>query len=231
MNIGGFQKVTLIDYPGKIAATVFTVGCNFLCPYCHNSELVDSEKIKNQPRINESEIFKFLATRQGLLEGVCITGGEPTLQNDLPAFIKQIKDLGFFVKLDTNGSNPQMLASLLEAKLVDFVAMDIKAPLEKYKKVVGSGINLEDIQRSVDLVRQAPDYEFRTTVLPALHTRRDILSIGRWLQGSKKYYLQQFKPNKTLNSAFEKEKSFEWEKIASLCTILKIFFDQCEIRE
>jgi len=231
MIIGGFQKVTLIDYPGKIAATVFTVGCNFLCPYCHNSELVDSKKIKDQPRIEAAEIFKFLATRQGLLEGVCITGGEPTLQNDLPIFIRQIKDLGFLVKLDTNGSNPQMLANLLEEKLIDFVAMDIKAPLEKYKKVVGEEINLEDIQRSVNLTRQAPEYEFRTTVLPALHTRKDILSIGRWLQGSKRYYLQQFKPNKTLDSAFEKEKPFEWEKIASLCNILKIFFDQCEVRD
>lgn len=231
MNIGGFQKVTLIDYPGKIAATVFTVGCNFLCPYCHNSELVDGKKSKNQPRTDQVEILKFLTTRQGLLEGVCITGGEPTLQNDLPDFIKKIKDLGFLVKLDTNGSNPQMLANLLEAKLIDFVAMDIKAPLEKYKKVVGEKINLEDIQRSVELVRQAPDYEFRTTVLPVLHTRKDILSIGRWLQGSKKYYLQQFKPNKTLDAAFEKEKPFEWEKIANLSQILKIFFDQVEVRE
>lgn len=231
MNIGGFQKVTLIDYPGKIAATVFTMGCNFLCPYCHNSELVDGKKSKDQPRTDQAEIFKFLATRQGLLEGVCITGGEPTLQPDLPAFIKKIKDLGFLVKLDTNGSNPQMLANLLAEKLVDFVAMDIKAPLEKYKKVVGENINLEDIQRSVDLVRQTPDYEFRTTVLPALHTRKDILSIGRWLQGSKKYYLQQFKPNKTLDSAFEKEKPFEWEKIANLSQILKVFFDQVEVRE
>jgi len=231
MNIGGFQKVTLIDYPGKIAATVFTVGCNFLCPYCHNSELVDGKKSKNQPRTDQTEIFKFLATRQGLLEGVCITGGEPTLQSDLPEFIKKIKDLGFLVKLDTNGSNPQMLADLLEEKLIDFVAMDIKAPLEKYKKVVGENINLEDIQRSVDLVRSAPDYEFRTTVLPVLHTRKDILSIGRWLQGSKKYYLQQFKPNKTLDLTFEKEKPFEWDKIASLSQILKIFFDQVEVRE
>jgi len=231
MIIGGFQKVTLIDYPGKIAATVFTVGCNFLCPYCHNSELVDGKKSKDQPRTDQLDILKFLATRQGLLEGVCITGGEPTLQPDLPAFIKEIKDLGFLVKLDTNGSNPQMLEKLLNEGLIDFVAMDIKAPLEKYKKVVGDNINLEDIQRSVDLTRQAPDYEFRTTVLPALHTRKDILSIGRWLQGSKKYYLQQFKPNKTLDSAFEKEKPFEWEKIASLCHILKVFFDQVEVRE
>jgi len=231
MIIGGFQKVTLIDYPGKIAATVFTVGCNFLCPFCHNSELVDSQKIKNQPIIDEAEIFKFLSSRQGLLEGVCITGGEPTLQRDLPEFIKQIKDRGFLVKLDTNGSNPEMLEKLLAEKSVDFIAMDIKAPLEKYKKIVGEKISLEDIQRSVNLVRQAPDYEFRTTVLPALHNKKDLLSIGRWLQGSKKYCLQQFKPNKTLDAAFTKEKPFDWDKIAHLRLLLEIFFDKVEVRE
>lgn len=231
MIFGGFQKITLIDYPGKIAATVFTVGCNFLCPYCHNPELVDPKKIKNQPRISEQEILDFLATRQGLLEGVCITGGEPTLFSDLPEFIKKIKAMGFLVKLDSNGSNPQMLAKLLAAKLVDFIAMDIKAPLEKYKKVVGDKVILANIQRSTELARSAPDYEFRTTVLPALLTRKDILSIGRWLQGSKKYYLQQFKPTKTLDAAFMKAKPFAWEKIAELRGLLEIFFDRVEIRE
>jgi len=231
MKIGGFQKVTLIDYPGKIAATVFTVGCNFLCPYCHNPELVEGKKIKNQPIIKEQEILSFLKTRQGLLEGVCLTGGEPTLQNDLPDFIRKIKELGFLIKLDTNGSNPVMLEGLLSENLIDYVAMDIKAPLEKYKKIVGEKISLENIQRSVELTRSAPDYEFRTTVLPKLHSKKDILSIGRWLQGSKKYYLQQFKPTKTLDSAFVKEKAFDYEKIAEICQILKIFFDQCEVRE
>jgi len=231
MKIGGFQKVTLIDYPGKIAATVFTVGCNFLCPYCHNPELVEGQKIKNQPIIKEQEILDFLKTRQGLLEGVCLTGGEPTLQNDLPDFIRKIKELGFLIKLDTNGSSPLMLEKLLTEKLIDYVAMDIKAPLEKYKKIVGEKINLEDIQRSVELTRQAPDYEFRTTILPKLHSKKDILSIGRWLQGSKKYYLQQFKPTKTLDSAFIKEKAFEFEKAVSLCFFLKIFFDVCEVRD
>ncbi len=231
MIFGGIQKLTLIDYPGKVAATVFTVGCNFLCPYCHNPELVDAKKMKNQPKISEQEILDFLATRQGLLEGVCITGGEPTLFADLPEFIKKIKALGFLVKLDSNGSNPRMLEKLLAEKLVDFIAMDIKAPLEKYKKVAGERVRLEDIQRSTELVRQAPDYEFRTTVLPTLHSKKDILSIGRWLQGSKKYYLQQFKPTKTLDAAFMNEKPFAWEKIAQLRGLLEIFFDRVEIRE
>ncbi|TSC53635.1 MAG: pyruvate formate lyase activating enzyme [Parcubacteria group bacterium LiPW_39] len=177
MLLGGLQKLTLIDYPGKIAATVFTVGCNFDCPFCHNPELVDPQKIKKQPRIAEKYFFEFLDDRRGMLEGVCITGGEPTLQPDLPDFISQIKNLGFLVKLDTNGTNPTMLEKLLAANLVDFVAMDIKAPLEKYKKVAGKNVSLENIQRSVELTRRAPDYEFRTTVLPALHSRKDILSI------------------------------------------------------
>ncbi len=231
MLLGGLQKLTLIDYPGKIAATVFTVGCNFYCPFCHNPELVDVKKIKKQPQVSEKDFFEFLDGRRGLLEGVCVTGGEPTLQPDLPDFISQIKNLGFLVKLDTNGTNPAMLEKLLTANLVDFVAMDIKAPLEKYKKVVGKNVSLENIQRSVELTRRAPDYEFRTTVLPVLHSSKDILSIGRWLQGAKKYYLQQFRPLKTLDLAYEKAKPFGSDKLAKLRNLLEIFFDRVEIRE
>jgi len=231
MELGGLQKLTLIDYPGKIAATVFTVGCNFFCPFCHNPELVDPVKIKEQPRVSEKELFGFLAARQGLLEGVCVTGGEPTLYSDLPEFINQIKKLGYLVKLDTNGTNPAMLERLLSDKLIDYVAMDIKAPLEKYKKVVGPTVSLENIQRSVELTRLAPDYEFRTTVLPALHARRDLLSIGRWLEGAKKYYLQQFRPTKCLDSAYEQAKPYDLNKLIKICDSLKIFFGQCEIRE
>jgi len=231
MILGGLQKLTLIDYPGKIAATVFTVGCNFLCGFCHNSELVDAAKIKSQPRLSEREFFDFLAGRQGLLEGVCVTGGEPTLQADLPDFFGRIKELGFLAKLDTNGSNPAMLEKLLNERLIDYVAMDIKAPLEKYKKIVGSGVSLEKIQQSVELARSAPDYEFRTTVLPNLHTRKDLLSIGRWLEGAKKYYLQQFRPSKCLDSAYEQVEPYDLERLGKICSSLKVFFDVCEIRE
>ena len=231
MLLGGLQKLTLIDYPDHLAATVFTVGCNFCCPFCHNPELVDPQKIKKQPRVLEKEVFDFLATRQGMLEGICITGGEPTLQADLPEFIGKIKNLGYLVKLDTNGSNPAMLENLLNEKLVDYVAMDIKAPLEKYKKVVGPTVSLENIQRSVELTRGAPDYEFRTTVLPSLHSKKDLLSIGRWLEGAKKFYLQQFRPTKTLKAAYQKEKSFDLEKLVQICNTLRMFFDECGIRE
>ena len=224
--------MTLIDYPGKIAATVFTVGCNFCCPFCHNPELVDPKKTKKQPRVGEAELFDFLATRQGLLEGVCITGGEPTLQADLPNFIRKIRDLGYLVKLDTNGSNPGMLEQVLADGLVDYVAMDIKAPLEKYKEVVGSSVALEEIQRSVELIqRWATDYEFRTTVLPSLHSAKDLLSIGRWLQGAKKYYLQQFQPSKCLDDNFLGEKPYKLDKLVKVCNSLKVFFDECGIRE
>ena len=222
--------MTLIDYPGKIAATVFTVGCNFFCPFCHNPELVDAEKIKTQPKISEKSFFDFLANRQGLLEGICITGGEPTIQADLPEFIRKIKDLGFLVKLDTNGANPLMLAKLLNEKLIDYVAMDIKAPLEKYKKAAGAKVRLADIQRSTELVRLAPDYEFRATVLPALHSKKDILSMARWLEGAKRFYLQQFQSIKTLDSSFLREKPFSEEKLAEFCRILRMFFDECGVR-
>ncbi len=231
MLLGGLQKLTLIDYPGHLAATVFSVGCNFLCPFCHNPELVDPQKIKKQPLISSKEIFDFLVQRQGLLEGVCITGGEPTLQNDLPEFIADIKKLGFLVKLDTNGTNPSMLERLLNENLLDYVAMDIKAPLEKYKKVAGESVRLENIVRSVELTRSAPDYEFRTTVLPILHSKKDLMSIGKWLQGAKKYFLQQFQASKCLDSAFLNEKPYELEKLVKICNTLKMFFDECSIRE
>ena len=230
MILGGLQKLTLIDYPGKIAATVFTAGCNFFCPFCHNPELVDPVLIKSQPLVAEEDFFSFLAGRQGLLEGVCITGGEPTLQADLPEFIKKIKGLGFLVKLDTNGTNPAMVEKLLDEKLVDFVAMDIKGPLEKYKRIVGDQARLEDIQRSVELTKSAPDYEFRTTVLPKLHNKKDIQSIGRWLQGAKKYFLQPFRSGKTLDASYAEEKTFSDDQLAEFCRILRIFVDDCGIR-
>ncbi len=229
MLIGGLQKLTLIDYPGKIACTVFTIGCNFDCAFCHNPELVDPNKIKNQPIISEKYFFEFLGTRQGVLEGVCITGGEPTLQPDLIDFIKKIKDLGFAVKLDTNGSSPDVLKNLITPPSpplikggyggVDYIAMDIKAPpksqiLESIKIIKNSGI----------------DYEFRTTVIPVLHTKEDIIQIAKDLSPAKKYFLQQFYPSKTLDPDFQKEKSYSIEELKELCQIIKPYFDYCGIR-
>jgi len=200
MKLGGLQKLTLIDYPGKIACTVFCLGCNFRCPWCYSSELVLPEKIKKQPNISEKDFFRFLKSKKGLLEAVVICGGEPCLQKDLPSFAKNIKKMGFLVKLDTNGFNPQMLEDLVAKKLVDYVAMDIKAPKEKYQDAVGTAVNLKNIEKSIKfLIAGCLDYEFRTTLVPEFLNKNDISEIAKWISGAKKYFLQNFRPEKTLN--------------------------------
>jgi len=231
MILGGLQKTTLIDFPGKIAATVFTSGCNFFCPWCYSAELVLPEKIKNHPKISEQEFFNFLKSKQGLLEGVTICGGEPTLQVDLPDFIKKIKDLGFLVKLDTNGSNPGMLKNLIDAKLIDYVAMDIKTSKEKYEEVLKGNVKINDIKESVKILKEGKlDYEFRTTVVPTIHKKEDIVEIAKWINGAPKYYLQKFRGEKTIDPAFEKIKSYPdawfWDVQKEILPYFKI----CEIR-
>lgn len=230
MLIGGLQKLTLIDYPGKVASTVFGAGCNFFCPFCYNAGLVDPRKIKKQPLLDEEAFFDFLRGRQNMIEGVCIGGGEPTIQPDLVDFIKKIKELGFSVKLDTNGSYPEVLKELTDRGLVDYLAMDIKGPLDKYHHFAKTKVDLEKIHQSTDVVRRAPDYEFRTTVIPSLHEKPDFLNIARWLQGAKKYFLQQFKPEKTLDPSFSKIKPYPEEKLIEFCQIAKPYFDTCEVR-
>lgn len=230
MLLGGLQKLTLIDYPGKIAATVFTAGCNFLCPFCHNPELVDPKLIKNQPLISEEEFFAFLKSRRGELDGVCITGGEPTLHRDLADFLSKIKKSGFAVKLDTNGSHPEMLERLIAEKLVDYIAMDIKAPLEKYKEITGI-VNLEKIKQSVDLIKNSGiDYEFRTTVVPKFHKKKDIIKIAEWLKGSKKYFLQQFYLTKILDDYLKSERSYSKEELDEFCKAVEPYFGFCGVR-
>lgn len=189
--------MTLIDYPGKIAATVFTNGCNFRCPFCHNPELVHGSQFtvqsSEQAEKQVGEFFEFLKTRQGKLDGICITGGEPTLQPDLVDFIERIKKLGFAVKLDSNGTRPDVLRELFEKKLVDYVAMDIKASPENYQKVCGTKIDLERIKLSIDLIKNSgADYEFRTTVVPGLHKEEEFQEVAKWLNGAKRYILQKY---------------------------------------
>ena len=193
MQIHGFAKLTLLDYPGQIAATIFTGGCNFRCPFCHNAILVLNPNA--QPRIDENEILKELESRKNKLEGVCITGGEPTLCRDLPEFIAKVREMGFLVKLDSNGTNPDMLEDLIGHRLIDFVAMDIKSSPEGYSKATGlKDMSMDDIFRSTDLLMQSGiDYEFRTTVVDGIHTADDFKKIGIWLKGAKAYYLQQYK--------------------------------------
>jgi pyruvate formate lyase activating enzyme len=207
MKIGGLQKVSLIDYPGLISAIIFLQGCNFKCSYCHNPELVDSKLF--QPCIKEKEVLDFLNTRKGKLDAVTITGGEPTLQDDLVPFIKQIKKIGFAVKLDTNGSQPQVIKNLLTEKLIDYIAMDIKAPLEKYKDIVKTQVNPDSIKESIRLILKSKiPYEFRTTVVQSQLEEKDILQIGKLIPGADRYALQKFVPAKVLEKKFLKEKSY-----------------------
>lgn len=193
MQINGFNKLTLLDYPGHLAATIFLGGCNMRCPFCHNASLVT--KLSSQPVIPTEEVLTTLAKRKGILEGVCITGGEPTLYQDLPDFIKEIKTMGFLVKLDTNGSNPTMLKALVQNGFLDYVAMDIKNSREKYHLTAGvSNISLDLIEESIQFLLTSPlDYEFRTTIVKELHTKEDVVSIGKWLKGAKAYHLQSYK--------------------------------------
>ena len=194
MKLQGLQKMTLLDYPGRVACTVFLGGCDFRCPFCHNFELV----VGPLPTyMEEDEFFAFLDKRHGLLDGVAITGGEPCLRRELPDFIARIKDAGFPVKLDTNGSNPTMLGSMLERGLIDYVAMDVKNAPAKYAKTVGlRDIDLAPINKSIALLKDAGiEYEFRTTVVRELHEAADFEQIGRWIEGADRYFLQPFESN------------------------------------
>ena len=189
MVLSGLQKLTLLDFPGRIAATVFTRGCNMRCPFCHNASLV----VGDSDIIFEEDFFAFLESRRGRLGGVCISGGEPTLQPDLVDFIKRIKDMGFEVKLDTNGTNPKLLSLLIDEGLVDYVAMDIKSSPERYGAVCGRSVDMEKIKKSIDILMQGKiDYEFRTTVAKPLFSTEDFVEIGRMIKGAKRYYLQGF---------------------------------------
>lgn len=221
MIIGGLQKTSLLDFPEKIAAIVFTMGCNFRCGYCHNPELINGEaKIE--------EVFEFLKTRQGKLDGVVITGGEPCLQKDLPEFIKQVKELGFAVKLDTNGSFPEMLEKVLPD--LDYVAMDIKAPLEKYSQIVNVDVDTSKILKSIEVLKNGGvDYEFRTTVVKSQLSFEDFEKIGQLIQGAPRYYLQRFEASKILDKSLENEKTYSTEEFERIIDVLKSYV-KAEVR-
>ena len=191
MKIEALQKLTLLDYPGKMAATVFTYGCNLRCPFCHNALLVTEE---SDGGISEEEVLSFLSKRKGMLEGVCVTGGEPLLQPDIEDFLRAIKDMGFAVKLDTNGTLPEKLKAVVRKGLVDFVAMDIKNCRDKYALTSGKTcMNLSAIDESIRfLLSGAVDAEFRTTVVKNLHTEEDLIKIASWISGCDRYFIQQF---------------------------------------
>ena len=192
MNIYGYQKTTLLDYPGHVAATIFTGGCNFRCPFCHNTDLLLQGNLHSL--VSEDEIFSFLNKRKKVLSGICITGGEPTLQSDLLFFLTKVRALGFKIKLDTNGYCPDVLSSLLEHHLLDYIAMDIKSGFSNYNKVCGkSNLNINTIQESISIIENAGiDYEFRTTVVKELHSEHDFYEIATMISPKSNYYIQSF---------------------------------------
>ncbi len=224
MLIGGIQKFTLIDYPGKISAAIFTMGCNFRCPYCHNPEIVDPRKIDYYNEIDEKDVLDFLGSRKGDLEGVCITGGEPTLQVGLEKFIKKIKRLGFSIKLDTNASHFSVVKSLVRNNLVDYWAVDIKTSPKKYQILTQKDDVVEDIERSLSVIAESEaELELRTTVVPTVVNMEDFNDITNWINKlgifSKlsRYSIQNFRPEKTLRSEFGSISPYtkdELEKIA-----------------
>jgi len=209
MTIGGLQKVTLVDYPGKLACTVFLSGCNFFCPFCYSKELVVGQEIKSHPQISEDYFFDFLNEKKGTLEGCVICGGEPTIHGEaLADFIRKIKKIGFLVKLDTNGTNPELIKRLIDEKLIDYVAMDIKAPItkEKYEAACGvTGFDVSKIKESISIIKDSGiEYEFRTTVVPGIHTEEDIINIANEIAPANKYFIQRFRGEKgTIDKRFE----------------------------
>ena len=193
MKIHGYSQLTLLDYPGKLACTIFTGSCNFRCPFCHNASLAVHPD--RQPPLDEDKILAHLRSRKSMLEGICVTGGEPTIYSDLPDFLEKLRTTGFLIKLDTNGSNPDMVKEVIDRRLVDYIAMDIKSSPADYAQAIGlESVSMDKIFASVDLIMSsAPDYEFRTTVVDGLHHADDFKQIGKWLAGCKAYYLQQYK--------------------------------------
>ena len=228
MQIHGLNKTTLLDYPEHVAATIFTGGCNFCCPFCHNGDLVLHPGLF--PVIAEEEVMTFLKKRKGILSGVCITGGEPALQPDLVQFIAGIKELGLLVKLDSNGYRPEVLRELLSKGLLDYVAMDIKNSREKYAATAGKpDFDISRIEESVELLKESGiSYEFRTTVVKQLHEKADFEAIGDWLSGAKAYFLQAYRDNENvIQKGFS---SYTKEELEAFVPILKRTIGRVELR-
>lgn len=229
VEIKGFMKTSMLDYPEKIASMIFLPGCNFRCPYCHNQELVDDD-----PRLvpfGIDIILDYLKKKKNWIDGIVISGGEPTLHNDLPELIKKFKNLGFAVKLDTNGTNPEMVKKLIDNRLIDYVAMDIKSSKEKYDKAAGVKVNMKNIEKSIDILRNSDiDYEFRTTVVPGIVTEEDIIKIGKLIKGAKAFYIQQFVPVKTIDDSYMKINSYLNPVLDKMKELASDYVEKCEIR-
>jgi pyruvate formate lyase activating enzyme len=252
MIIGGLQKFSLLDYPGYLSAIIFTQGCNFRCQFCYNPMLVwptvvgkskyardlvrvsglSPEQQKDHPSLTEDDLFVFLKSRIGKLDAVVITGGEPSLHKDLFEFIKKIKQLGFLVKLDTNGSHPETLAKLIKTNLIDYIAMDFKAPEEKYEEVVGADVDFNNIRKSVKMIMTSKlPYEFRTTIVPGLINKEDIAKMGEIIKGASLWYLQNFKSNTDLVSQDLKGRvPYNTRQMKEMAEIGRGYVKKCEVR-
>lgn len=228
MKIGGLQKNTLIDYPSKIACTIFIMGCNMRCPYCYSGDLV----FERGATIPEETILTFLKERKGFLEGVVICGGEPLMTPDIESFISKIKDMGFLVKLDTNGTNPVALKNLIDKDLIDYVAMDVKNSKEKYLLTSGAIFDLNQINRSINILKDSDiDFEFRTTVVPRFHNMDDFINISKWIGGDKiKYFLQRFRPGGNIDATLINSRGYSDEELIKIKEAISPYFASCKIR-
>jgi len=243
MLLGGLQKTTLVDYPGRVVCTVFTVGCNFRCPFCHNRELVTARSFKESgiKPIEEADFFNFLKKRQKILDGVCITGGEPTLQPDLFSFCQKIKKIGLLVKLDSNGGCPEFLERLIKAKMIDFIAMDVKTAFDEYEKAIGVNFPLEKIKKSIALILDSGlEYELRTTLVPGIHDKKVILKMAQQLKSMGKkhrhppekfiWIWQNFRPQGCLEKKMEEVRSFTSRQLEEFLTAAQRILPQTRLR-
>lgn len=226
--VGGIQKLSLVDFPGHVAAALFTAGCNMRCGYCHNPELVLPERLA--PSIPIDDIMLFLQSRVGRLDGVVVSGGEPTIHDDLPELIRRIKALGYDVKLDSNGTRPEMIRQLIDDKLIDFVAMDIKGPLEKYQTIAARPIDLDAVQETIALlISSGIGHEFRTTIVREQLEPSDFHKVGEMVRGAKRFALQHFRPGSTLAPQFEQASTFSESEFQKTKTIMEGYVDECVI--
>lgn len=231
MLISGLEKLSLLDFPGRLSAIVFTYGCNMLCPYCHNPELV-VEKLNRSNLYSSDQVLSFLKTREGKLDGLTITGGEPTMHNDLLDFIKSVKELGFELKLDTNGSYPDRVAAIIESDLVDYWAMDVKYSDELYKQGLNGGQIITGVAESIKLIKESGvEYEFRTTYMKGLHTEDSVHEIGEMIEGASNYYIQNFRPGKTIDSSLDRSNSFNDAELRRFAQIMRGYVTNVTIRQ
>ena len=242
MLIGGVQELTTLDFPGRLAAVVFTLGCNFRCGYCHNPQFVQCQGETLTSSIPEEVFFKFLEKRKGKLEGVCISGGEPTLQPDILEFARKIKNMGFLVKLDTNGTMSGLLEKMIAEKVVDFFAMDIKTSLSRYGEIintfprssksgVGEDLLINEVKKSKEIIQNSGlPYEFRTTAVKGKHTKEVFEEIGEWLKGAEAYFIQNLRNEKTLSEEYKKKEGFSEKELAEFKLLMEKYVKNCGIR-